>query len=460
VWRDDDPPRVTVAAKGAPESLVEMCRLPPGEAARVLHEASAMAASGLRVLGVARWDGEASTLPDDARDFPLRFVALIGLADPLRSAVPGAMQQCRGAGVRVIMITGDYPATARAVAREAGLAADPVIVTGRELDAMRDEELRSRVLGVDAFARVVPAQKLRIVEALKAQGEVVAMTGDGVNDAPALKASHIGIAMGGRGTDVAREAAALVLLDDDFTSIVRAIRQGRRIFDNLRKAMSYLVSVHMPIAALGLLPVVVGGPLVLYPAHILFLEFIIDPACSIAFEAEPAEPDIMRRAPRRRTARLIGGRTLALALLEGAMATLFVVGLYAFAIAHEAGETQTRLLAFSAVIVANLSLIFFAGSGGRRVWRHIVAGNRSLWLVAAATVVAYAAVLAIPQVRGQFRLAAPQAGDAGLLALATACLWLVLAVLNWVHARQARGGPSPAAVPIDHGRAEVGKRVE
>ena len=448
VWRHNGSSRTTVAAKGAPESVVALCRLPEVAAATVLREAAAMAHSGLRVLGVAKAERDAMVLPSDPRELQLQFVGLIGLADPLRPAVPQAMHECHDAGVRVIMITGDFPATALAIARESGLAQEPIVVSGAELDAISDDKLRDRLPTVDVFARVAPAQKLRIVSALKAQGHVVAMTGDGVNDAPALKAAHIGVAMGGRGTDVAREAAALVLLDDDFSSIVRAIRQGRRIFDNLRKAMSYLVSIHIPIAGLGLLPVMLGGPLVLFPAHIVFLEFVIDPACSIAFEAEPAEPDVMRRPPRDRRQRLIGGLPLVLAILEGAVALAFTMGIYWAATAVASPEPRTRLLAFSAVVIANLSLIFFARSGGRRVWRHIVAGNRSLWVIVLGTVSAYAAVLAIAPAREVFRLATPTAVDGIWLAVATLLLWVALALLNLVYEAFARRRSSSADTPV------------
>ena len=329
-----------------------------------------------------------------------------------------------------IMITGDFPVTALAIAREAGLAADPKLVSGAELECMSDAELSERADSVDIFARVVPAQKLRIVNALKERREIVTMTGDGVNDAPALKAAHIGIAMGGRGSDVAREAAALVLLDDDFGSIVAAIRQGRRIFDNLRKAMTYLVAVHIPIAGLGLVPVLLGGPLVLFPAHVVFLEFLIDPACSIAFEAEPAEPDVMRRPPRKPTARLLAGRSLARAALEGFVALAFTLGVYWTALAASLPEPRTRLLAFTALLVANLSLILFTRSGGRRVWRHVVAGNRSLWMIVLAIVAAYAVVVALPALRAPFRMAAPTLADAAILGTGTLLLWCGLAVLQ------------------------------
>jgi Ca2+-transporting ATPase len=432
-WRDPQSRPLLVAAKGAPEAIVAACALAPGEAEAVLHEATSMAASGMRVLGVARCEYGAAALPDDPRALPLAFVGLVGLVDPLRPSVPKAMRECRSAGVRVIVITGDFAVTARAIAREAGVSDDPVVVTGTQVDAMTDDEFAIRLATSDVFARVVPAQKLRIVEALARGGHVVAMTGDGVNDAPALQAAQIGIAMGARGTDVAREAADLVLLDDDFGSIVRAIRQGRTIFDNLRKALSYLVSVHVPIAGLGLLPVLVGGPLVLFPAHVVFLEFVIDPACSIAFEAEPAESDVMRRAPRRAGTRLLGGRVFALAVLEGVIALAFCLVVYGFALRENMPEERTRLLAFTAIIVANLSLILFARAGGRRMLRHVAAANRALWAIVLGTMAMYSLIVLVSPLRQFFRMAMPLAADGLILGVATLMLWFALGVLNAVY---------------------------
>ena len=444
VWRRAGSGAIAAAAKGAPEAIVALCRLTEGERDAILAETADMAAAGLRVLGVAESALDGEHLPDDPAALHFRFTGLVGLADPLRPSVPAAMRECRAAGVRVIMITGDFPVTARAIARDAGLAEQPVLLTGADLDRLDDPALGQRVASVDVFARVVPAQKLRIVEALRRRGEVVAMTGDGVNDAPALKASDIGIAMGARGTDVAREAADIVLLDDDFGSIVRAIRQGRTIFDNLRKAMSYLVSVHVPIAAIGFVPVLLGGPLVLFPAHVVFLEFVIDPACSIAFEAEPPERDVMRRPPRSVRRRLLSARPFALAMLEGVVALAFALAVYGAGLGVGASEARTRLLAFTAIVVANLSLILFARSGGRGLWRHLRARNRSLWIIVGGTLAAYAGIVASPPLRRLFRIAAPVPADAAILAAATLGLWIALVLLGVAHARfAARREPAP-----------------
>ncbi len=221
----------------------------------------------------------------------------MGLADPIRESVPAAVAECRSAGIKVVMITGDYAATAQAIALQAGIAKGDVL-TGPDLEAMDDQTLTSHLDRVTVFARIMPEQKLRIVNAYKAAGEVVAMTGDGVNDAPSLKSAHIGIAMGKRGTDVAREASAIVLLDDDFGSIVHAIRLGRRIYDNIRKAMAFIFAVHVPLAGFALLPLLFGLPILFGPIHIALIQMIIDPVCALVFESEREEANIMNRKPR------------------------------------------------------------------------------------------------------------------------------------------------------------------
>ena len=301
--------------------------------------------------------GRRQRFPNPSSGFAFRFLGLVGLADPLRANVPDAIAECRSAGIRVVMITGDYPGTARAIA--ARPASTPRSVsTGEELARLDRPRCAAAYATASVFARIMPEQKLRIVEALKANGEIVAMTGDGVNDAPALKAAHIGIAMGGRGTDVAREAAALVLLDDDFASIVRTMRLGRRIYDNLRKAMAYILAVHVPIAGMALLPLLFGLPLMLMPMHIAFLEMVIDPACSIVFEAEPGERDVMRRPPRPAESRCCrwpwpaGACFRAAWRWAGRVAAVLLAG-----VARSMPEDELRALMFTTLVLINVSLI-------------------------------------------------------------------------------------------------------
>jgi len=403
VWKAVESDSYVVAAKGAPEAIVDLCHLDEVAQANVTGAVEALAAEGLRVLAVARAQFAGAGFPAIEHDFDFEFVGLLGLADPLRAEIPDAVRQCREAGIRVVMITGDYPATARVIARQAGLVADEII-SGDTLAAMGEAELQSRMKTVSVCARIAPEQKLRIVQALKADGEIVAMTGDGVNDAPALKAAHVGIAMGGRGTDVAREAAALVLLDDNFASIVRAMRLGRRIFDNMQKSMSYILAVHIPIAGMALLPVLLGWPAVLYPMHIAFLELIIDPACSLAFENEAAEADVMQRPPRDTDAQLFGGATLWLALLQGIGVLLVVMGAYAWADGRLA-EPEARAFAFTTLVVANLALIYSNRSRTKTLLASLVAPNPILWIVTGLALALLALSLYLPFLAGVFRFA-------------------------------------------------------
>ena len=402
VWRSRETEDYVIAAKGAPEAIADLCHL-DGEGLRELTvSVTSMAADGLRVLGVARATFRPEALPGEQHQFPFELLGLVGLEDPVRPTAVDAVRQCDAAGVRVVMITGDYPGTATNIARQAGLRTDAV-VTGAELDAMSDAELRECVRTTGIFARMVPGQKLRLVEAFKANGEVVAMTGDGVNDAPALKAAHIGIAMGGRGTDVAREAASLVLLDDDFTSIVQAVRLGRRIFDNLKKAMAYIFAVHVPIAGMSLLPVLLKWPLALLPVHIVFLELIIDPACSVVFEAEEEEADVMRRPPRRREDRLFGTRTLVVSLAQGLAVLMMVMIVFGMALRWGYGEQEERALSFTTLIVANLGLIFANRSWSQTILSRLGSRNWALWCVTGGAAVFLGCALYIPALRGVFK---------------------------------------------------------
>ena len=363
VWRLPDGARI-VACKGAPETVAELCRLSTEQCRHVMADVDAMARRGLRVLGAAVLDAALpDALPDALRELPLQWLGLVGFADPLRPGAADAVAEARAAGVRVIMLTGDHLETARAIAAQAGLATDGEVLLGRDLETMDDATLAQRVTTTSVFARVHPEHKLRLVNALKRSGEIVAMTGDGVNDAPALMAAHVGIAMGGRGTDVAREAASIVLLDDNFVTVVGAIRQGRNIYANIRRAVRYILAVHVPIAGLALLPIVVGGPLVLLPLHVVFLELIIDPACSIVFEREVATGDIMRRPPRPPAERLLGIGQLLASLGQGAAMFAAVAAMHALGRSQSLAPAQVGSLAFTALVAGNIGLIALYRSG-------------------------------------------------------------------------------------------------
>ncbi|HQQ73937.1 MAG TPA: cation-translocating P-type ATPase [Pseudomonadales bacterium] len=403
VWKSIGSDVHVVAAKGAPEAIIDLCHLSAVEETRITAAVNAMAAEGLRVLAVAQSRLQGDEWPAQEHDFDFEFVGLIGLDDPLRAEIPAAVKQCYEAGIRVVMITGDYPATAQEVARKAGLDTGD-LVTGTELSALDDVQLQQRMKTVSICARIAPEQKLRIVQALKANGEIVAMTGDGVNDAPALKAAHVGVAMGQRGTDVAREASSLVLLDDNFASIVRAVKLGRRIFDNLQKSMSYILSVHVPIAGMALLPVLLGMPAMFFPMHIAFLELIIDPACSLAFENEAEEPDIMQRPPRETHAKIFAGSRLLLSFLQGVGVLVVVMAAYIWGIKNLV-EPEARAFAFSVLVIADMLLIFSHRTRQKSLLASLRSLNKMLGIVAGSTLLLLALVLYVPWLANLLRFA-------------------------------------------------------
>ncbi|MEJ1932085.1 cation-translocating P-type ATPase, partial [Nostoc sp. NIES-2111] len=413
VWQSSDGTNYIIAAKGAPEAIADLCHFDAAQMQQLSLQIAQMANAGLRILGVAKAYFQYTDLPGEQHDFNFQFLGLVGLADPVRPTVRSAIEECYTAGIQVVMITGDYPGTAQNIARQVGLVSPEQVITGSELEQMDDAELSRRIKTVNIFARVVPEQKLRLVNALKNNGEIVAMTGDGVNDAPALKSAHIGIAMGGRGTDVAREAADLVILDDDFSSIVEAVKLGRRIFDNLKKAMAYTLAVHIPIAGMSLIPVLFKWPLVLLPIHIAFLHLIIDPACSVVFEAEPPEANIMHHPPRNPKEPLFSDRTLGLALLQGVGILLVLLVVFATALYRGQGELDARALTFTTLIIANLSLILTNRSWSRTIWEMVRSYSRNvyparmtnvaLWWVLGGALLFLAFVLYIPVLRQLFR---------------------------------------------------------
>jgi Ca2+-transporting ATPase len=433
----DDPAGLVVACKGAPEVVADLCHLSAEQREQALAGVDAMARRGLRVLATAclRASDAAATaanLPASMRELGLRWLGLVGFADPLRAGVPEAVAEAQAAGIRLIMLTGDHTETARAIAREAGIAGGTHVALGRDLDvldALDESALARMCASINVFARVRPEHKLRLVQALKAGGEVVAMTGDGVNDAPALMAAHVGIAMGRRGTDVAREAAAVVLLDDNFVTVVRAIRLGRTIYDNIRRAMRYILAVHVPIAGLALLPLLVGGPLVLLPLHVVFLELIIDPACSIVFEREDAAADLMRRPPRPPTQRLLDAHCLFASLAHGAVMFAVVALVYAIGRADLLPPMESGAAAFTALVTGNLGLILLYRSG-TSPWHALRRRNVAFWVVVVAAMAILVAMTWFEIPAGWFGFAPPPFGLWSLALLLPLLAAVLLALLQ------------------------------
>jgi len=414
VWSSPDNAQLVIATKGAPEAIADLCHMSEERTVHLNKVVAGMAADGLRVLGVAKAVGSGGMLPDQQHEFDFAFLGLIALADPVRPAVPNAVRECRAAGIRVIMITGDYPGTALSIARQIGLDSPGGAITGPEVAEMDETALRGHVGSANVFARAVPEQKLQLVNALKANGEIVAMTGDGVNDSPALKAAHIGIAMGQRGTDVAREAADLVLLDDDFSSIVHAVRLGRRIFDNLEKAMAYIFAIHVPIAGLSLCAVLFRWPLILEPVHIAFLQLIIDPACSIIFEAEEEEPNVMQRPPRPAAKHLFSRQTIVMSLLQGSGVLVVLLAIFGIALNRGQGATEARTLTFTALVLANIAMIVANRSWSRSLFWILRTPNAAMWWVVSGAFAVLILAIYVPILRNLFRFSTLHANDVAL----------------------------------------------
>lgn len=402
VWQSPNGMDYVIAAKGAPEAIVDLCHMKVTEVSDIMRQVSTIASKGMRVLGVAKASFHKAELPSEQHDFTFEFLGLIGLHDPLRKGVKEALQECYAAGIRVIILTGDYPETAKCIAEQIELESEAGFITGTELAAMDNLKLRERIRHINIFARIMPEQKLRLVEALRANGEIVAMTGDGVNDAPALKAAHIGIAMGQRGTDVAREAAALVLLKDDFNAIVTAVKLGRRIFANIRKAVAYILAVHIPIAGMSLLPVLLKLPLILLPIHIVFLELIINPACSIVFEAEPEEGRLMRLPPRNPKEPLFSKILVWLGVFQGMIALVVVVATFFVARTFDQNDVEVRGLTFTVLVVTNICLILTNRSWSLNLFKSLLVPNRAFWIVIVGTLVLLGLIFSFPFLRNLF----------------------------------------------------------
>ena len=444
VWTSASGEDLIIAAKGAPEAIADLCHFDQAQLTWLEGKIDLLSNQGKRVIGVARAHYARADLPDNQHDFLFTFVGLLGLEDPVRQNVQGAIEECYTAGIRTIMITGDYPGTAMSIARQIGLKNPDQHITGHELETLTDEQLAEKIKDINVFARMVPEQKLRIVQALKINKEVVAMTGDGVNDAPALKAAHIGVAMGGRGTDVAREAASLVLLDDDFNSIVTAVRMGRRIYDNLKKAMMYILAVHIPIAGLSLIPVLFKWPLILFPVHIVFLELIIDPACTLIFESDKEDPDVMKRKPRSINAKLFDVPTTLKCFFQGGLALAGTLAVYLF-IRHDHSIDAARALAFLTLVVSNLGMILSNRSLTRSSLAMLREKNAAFKWVMSGTAIVMCLILTVPFLKNLFLFGAVSLVDV-LLALCGGIVAVALMELVKVFPAFKRSTPDKSHV--------------
>lgn len=410
VWKNKD--GIIVAAKGSPERILKLCRLSEDEDKQAQAQLTEMSRQGLRVIAVGQMKiSSADSIPKTLPECVLQFCGLVGLADPPRESVKEDIRHCTQAGVRIVMITGDNGITASSIAKQIGMPDCEKIITGDELNEMTDEELREKVRNVSIFSRVVPEHKMRIVKAFKENGEVVAMTGDGVNDAPALKYADIGIAMGKRGSEVSREAADLILLDDNFSTIVETIRDGRRIYDNIKKAIGYVFTIHIPIAFACLLaPMLNVNPanLMLLPLHVVLLELIIDPTCSIVLERQPAERDVMERTPRNPNENILNAKGLVKSLLQGIAIFAASFGTYFTVLQQnpQNGAPTARSMGLAVIFLSNLLLVQVNSSNSDFVFQSIkrLMKDRVMWAITIGTIVGLLLILYTP-VSGFMKLA-------------------------------------------------------
>ncbi len=421
---------VRVAGKGAVEGMVRVCKLPETEAATVLKQATQLAEQGYRVLGVAGSDWpDNKPFPDNQDDFDWSFKGLIALENPPKANAKTVIHHFNQAGISVKMITGDSPETARSIARQVALPNADRMLTGKEVMGMTDSDLQADVGPVNVFARMFPEAKLRVIRALKTNGEVVAMTGDGVNDGPALKAAHIGVAMGKRGTEVAKQAASLVLVNDDLGGMVKAIAQGRRIYQNLKKAVGYIVSIHIPIILTVALPLLFGWKYInlFSPIHVIFLELVMGPTCSIAFENEPAEHDLMRQRPRRFTDTFFTAGELSLSVVQGLAIALAVLFVYWQSMQAGYGIERVRTMTFTTLVMSNVWLTLVSRSTRLSVVATLRRPNALLWLMLGLTGLLLAITLLVPPIRTFAQFVSLTGADLG-----QCVLWSLLGVV-WVE---------------------------
>ncbi|HOJ12244.1 MAG TPA: cation-translocating P-type ATPase [Clostridiales bacterium] len=401
IWRRNG--RISIAAKGSPEQILTICNMTGKDRETAENKIIEMSKEGLRVIAVANATlASEDEIPSSITECSLNLCGLIGLADPPRESVKSDIAVCRKAGIRVVMITGDNGITASSIARKIGMEHSDNIITGDMLNEMSDNELRKAVKDVSIFSRVIPEHKMRIVKAFKENGEIVAMTGDGVNDAPALKHADIGIAMGKRGSEVSREAADLILMDDNFTTIVETVKDGRRIYDNIRKAVGYVFTIHIPIALTSLLAPILGiapAALMLLPLHVVLLELLIDPTCSIVLERQPAETDIMERGPRDPKEKLLNIRTILKSVIQGLVVFVASFGTY-YAILNgdPTNASIARAMGLTIIMLSNLFLVQVNSSDRDFAFQSIARLSKDwvMWAVSIGTLLMLAIILYTP----------------------------------------------------------------
>ncbi|MDD4582735.1 MAG: cation-translocating P-type ATPase [Eubacteriales bacterium] len=442
VWRRDG--RILIAAKGSPERILTICNLTEKDREIVGHKIIEMSKEGLRVIAVAtKTLASEDEIPSSITECSLNLCGLIGLTDPPRESVKSDIAVCRKAGIRVVMITGDNGITASSIARKIGMEHSDNIITGDMLNEMSDNELREAVKDVSIFSRVVPEHKMRIVKAFKENGEIVAMTGDGVNDAPALKYADIGIAMGKRGSEVSREAADLILMDDNFTTIVETVKDGRRIYDNIRKAVGYVFTIHIPIALTSLLAPILGvapTALMLLPLHVVLLELLIDPTCSIVLERQPAETDIMVRRPRDPKDKLLNKQTLLKSVIQGLVVFAASFGTYYTVLSgNPTNPSIARAMGLTIIMLSNLFLVQVNSSDRDFAFQSIARLSKDwiMWAVNIGTLFMLAIILYTP-LSGSLKLAPLTAGQlfVSVGIAAAAVLWYeIVKLINQLRLR-------------------------
>ncbi|EOH97946.1 cation-translocating P-type ATPase [Enterococcus pallens] len=437
VWQRSGKP--TIAVKGSPESVLAISTLSPEDKRVITHEIKQFAKRGLRVLVVGEQVvAEKSEIPASIEECSLTFLGLVGLSDPPRLGVKNDILQCRKAGIKVVMITGDNGITASAIAKQVGIANADYAMTGNEIDQLTEVELAEKVKGVNVFSRVTPEHKMKIVKAIKQNDEVVAMTGDGVNDAPALKYADIGIAMGKRGSEVSREAADLILMDDNFSTIVNTIKDGRRIYDNIKKAIGYIFVIHIPIALTALFGPLLGiaqSALFLLPTHVVLLELVIDPTCSVVLERQPSEPDIMNRPPRSRYENILSSKLLLKSVVQGLI--IFAASFGAYYLSLQQAPTNdelARTMGLTVLIVANIFLVMVNSSNHLLGIQTFVQLRRDkvIWGILGGTIVALLGLIYSP-INGFLDLAAlsmSQLASCALLGMAAVCWYDVVKLVK------------------------------